>query len=51
MEHWRLSPDLQRCKPWIEAALEYCNGTHEWEDIVRGIAKARCNYGQHPGGA
>ena len=39
MEHWRLSPDLQRCKPWIEAALEYCNGTHEWEDIVRGIAK------------
>jgi len=31
--------ELQRCKPWIEAALEYSGGTHEWEDIVEGLQK------------
>ena len=29
-----LSDELERCRPWIEAALEYCGGTHEFEDIV-----------------
>lgn len=29
---------LLRCKAWIEAALEHSGGTHEWQDIVDGIA-------------
>lgn len=29
--------ELDRCRPWIEAALEYSGGTHEWQDIVDGI--------------
>lgn len=27
-----------RCSQWIEAALEYCHGTHSIEDIKAGIA-------------
>jgi len=30
--------ELDRCKPWIEAALDYCDGTHSWDDIENGIA-------------
>lgn len=30
--------ELGRCKPWIEAALDYCDGTHSWNDIKNGIA-------------
>jgi len=29
--------EWSRCKPWIEAALEYCYGTHSIEDIEAGI--------------
>ena len=29
--------ELDRCRPWIEAALEYSGGTHEWQDIVDGV--------------
>ena len=29
--------ELERCRPWIEAALEYSGGTHDWQDIVDGI--------------
>ena len=36
-----LSDELERCRPWIEAALEYCGGTHEFEDIVDNIANCR----------
>ena len=50
MQHWRLSPDLQRCKRWIEDALEYCNGTHEWEDIVIGIANGKMQLWAAPKG-
>ena len=34
-----LSNDLETCRPWIEAALEYTGGTHNWEDVVESIAK------------
>lgn len=30
--------ELERCRPWIEAALAYSGGTHEWQDIVDGLA-------------
>ena len=39
MKDFVLSPDLERCRPWIEAALEYTGGTHEFEDIVSSIAQ------------
>ena len=29
--------ELDRCKTWIEAALEYSGGTHDFEDVVQGI--------------
>lgn len=32
-----ISDELERCKPWIESALEYSGGTHSFEDVVRGI--------------
>jgi hypothetical protein len=34
-----LSPELERCRPWIEAALKYTGGTHLFEDVVANIAK------------
>ena len=34
-----LNDDLEKCRPWIEAALVYTGGTHEWDDIVDSIAK------------
>lgn len=32
-----LSAELIRCRTWIEAALEYSGGTHNFADIVQGI--------------
>lgn len=29
--------ELERCRPWIEAALEYSGGTHEFADIEEGL--------------
>ena len=29
--------ELDRCRAWIEAALEYSGGTHNFEDIVEGL--------------
>lgn len=29
--------ELERCKDWIEAALEYSCGTHDFEDVVKGV--------------
>ena len=29
---------LKKCKQWIEDALAYCDGTHTWEDILKGIS-------------
>jgi hypothetical protein len=34
-----MSDELARCKPWIEAALEYSGGTHDFDDIVEGLKK------------
>lgn len=32
-----LFDELDRCRDWIEAALEYSGGTHDWYDIVFGV--------------
>ena len=29
--------ELRRCRNWIEDALAYSGGTHDFEDIVRGV--------------
>lgn len=32
-----LDKELQRCRKWIEDALAYSHGTHEFEDIAHGV--------------
>jgi len=39
-----INEELERCKDWIEAALEYSGGTHEWSDIVDGIHSLRYQF-------
>ena len=34
-----MNEELARCKPWIEAALSYSGGTHDFDDIVAGLQK------------
>lgn len=34
-----LDTELDRCRPWIEAALERGGNTHIFEDIVDGVKK------------
>lgn len=36
-----LQQELERCRPWIEAALEYTGGTHDYEDIVAAVLEGR----------
>jgi hypothetical protein len=45
-----LSSELERCKPWIEDALKYCNGTHLFEDVVQSIAESRMQLWAAPKG-
>ena len=33
--------ELERCRVWIEAALEYSGGTHLYEDIVEAVIEGR----------
>jgi hypothetical protein len=33
--------ELQRCRPWIESALERSGGTHLFEDIVKAVVEGR----------
>lgn len=30
--------EVERCRPWIEAALQHSGGSHSFEDIQAGIA-------------
>jgi|TARA_R110000787_G_scaffold168510_1_gene281322 hypothetical protein len=45
-----LSHELNRCRPWIEAALEYSGGTHLYQDIVEGIASGHMQFWPAPKG-
>lgn len=42
MSDWKA--EWVRCKPWIEAALEYTHGTHTIEDVELGIEQARFQF-------
>ena len=35
--HNMVETELDRCRPWIEAALSYSGNTHHFEDIVAGV--------------
>jgi hypothetical protein len=39
-DHW------QRCRKYIEAALEYAGGSHTFEDVVRTVAEGKAQF--HP---
>ena len=45
-----LSAEIQQCQKWIEDALEYCGGTHHFDDIVEGIYAGRMQLWQGPRG-
>ena len=34
-----MDSELERCKPWIESALGYSGGTHDFSDIVEGLQR------------
>lgn len=36
-----VNEQLERCKPWIEAALEYSGGTHNYDDIADSVRCAK----------
>ena len=36
-----LFDEISRCRTWIEAALEYSQGTHQFVDIASGILSGR----------
>jgi hypothetical protein len=42
--------EMERCRPWIEDALEYSGGTHTFEDVAAGIASARMQLWPAPRG-
>lgn len=46
-----LDEELARCRQWIEDALEYSGGTHEFEDIVAGIHRGAFQFWPAPKGA
>jgi hypothetical protein len=33
--------EMERCRPWIEDALEYSGGTHVFDDVVSGVTSGR----------
>lgn len=42
--------ELERCRPWIEAALEYSGGTHSFEDVAKGILEGNMQLWPTPRG-
>lgn len=34
-----VSLELERCKPWIEAALKYSGGSHDFDDVADNVRK------------
>lgn len=45
-----LELELQRCRGWIEAALEYSGGTHIFDDIVASIKSGHMQFWPAPDG-
>ena len=45
-----LDGELLRCKDWIEAALEYAGGTHDFGDIVDAVRAGNMQFWPAPKG-
>ena len=39
-----INGEIQRCRKWIEDALQYTNGTHEFVDVVNAILEGRMQF-------
>jgi hypothetical protein len=39
-----MDQELDRCRPWIEAALKYSGGTHDWDDIVAAVKSGHMQF-------
>ena len=46
-----MDKELERCRDWIEAALEYSGGTHDFIDVAEGIYKGTMQLWPTPRGA
>ena len=42
--------ELARCRPWIEAALEYSGGTHSFNDVTEALASGKMQLWPAPKG-
>jgi hypothetical protein len=42
--------ELARCRPWIEAALEYSGGTHSFDDVAEALASGKMQLWPAPKG-
>lgn len=43
-----LQHQFDRCRPWIEAALEYSSGTHTGDDVLGAIKAGRMQFWPAP---
>ena len=39
-----IDEELERCRKWIEAALEYSGGTHDFDDIVQMVKSGQLQF-------
>ena len=39
-----LFDELNRCRPWLQAALDLSGDTHTWDDIVSGIYSGQMQF-------
>ena len=42
--------EITRCRSWIEAALEYSGGTHNFDDVAEGLASGKMQLWPAPKG-
>ena len=42
--------ELERCKPWIEAALDKNENLNTWEEVVEGLASGHMQFWPKPKG-
>jgi len=46
-----VSDDLERCRPWLEKALQRTEGAYEWPDILDGLSTGHMQFWPAPEGA
>ena len=43
-----IQDELERCRPWIQAALDRSGGTHLFEDIVQAVSEGKMQFWPAP---